>query len=144
MNKRNSWFKNEKGQSIVEFALILPLLLTLLLGLIEFGWIFSAQVTITNAARVSARVAAISGGPPSTDYQVAAIDAMNIKAITNPSVSVPVIGPVSVEGTTTNMAVVTVRGDVKTLTHFFDQWLFGGDKITLSATAKMRIEYKLP
>ena len=35
--------KNEKGQSIVEFALVVPILLTLLCGIIDFGWIYSNQ-----------------------------------------------------------------------------------------------------
>ena len=36
--------KSEKGQSIVEFALVLLLLLTLLCGVIDFGWIYSNNV----------------------------------------------------------------------------------------------------
>lgn len=51
--------RNEKGQGLVEFALVLPLLLLLLLGIIQFGIIFSSQIAITNAAREGARVAAV-------------------------------------------------------------------------------------
>ncbi len=51
--------KNEKGQTLVEFALVLPVLLLLVLGLIQFGIIFSAQIAITNAAREGVRVAAV-------------------------------------------------------------------------------------
>jgi uncharacterized protein (UPF0333 family) len=35
--------KNEKGQAMVEFALIVPLLILLLCGIIDFGWIFGNQ-----------------------------------------------------------------------------------------------------
>jgi Flp pilus assembly protein TadG len=61
-----------RGQSLVEFALVLPLLLLILLAIIQFGFIFNTQVTITNAAREGARAATIypyslagsQSGPP--------------------------------------------------------------------------------
>jgi Flp pilus assembly protein TadG len=48
-----------RGQSLVEFSLVLIPFLTILLGIIQFGLIFNAQVTITNAAREGARTATI-------------------------------------------------------------------------------------
>jgi Flp pilus assembly protein TadG len=50
--------KNQRGQSLVEFALILPLLLLLLMGIIEFGRIFNAYLVISNLSRDGARYAA--------------------------------------------------------------------------------------
>lgn len=47
--------KNEKGQTLVEFALVLPILLILVLGIIQFGIILNGQVTVTSAAREGAR-----------------------------------------------------------------------------------------
>jgi Flp pilus assembly protein TadG len=41
----------------VEFALVAPVLLTLLMGFIEFGRIYTSQITLTNAARDGARFA---------------------------------------------------------------------------------------
>jgi Flp pilus assembly protein TadG len=49
----------EAGQSLVEFSLILFPLLILLLGIIQFGLIFNAYVTMTNAARDAARLGTI-------------------------------------------------------------------------------------
>jgi Flp pilus assembly protein TadG len=46
-----------RGQTLVEFALTLPILLMLLFGIIEFGRIFQAWVTIQNAARTAVRYA---------------------------------------------------------------------------------------
>ena len=51
---------DERGQAAVEFALILPILMALLLGIIQFGIIFNNYVTITDAARAGARKAAVS------------------------------------------------------------------------------------
>jgi Flp pilus assembly protein TadG len=47
--------RKDRGQSLVEFALILSPLLLLLLGIIQFGFIFNTYVTLTNAAREAAR-----------------------------------------------------------------------------------------
>jgi hypothetical protein len=49
--------RTRRGQTLVEFALTLPILLLLLFGIIEFGRIFQAWVTIQNAAREAARFA---------------------------------------------------------------------------------------
>ncbi|RLC54637.1 MAG: hypothetical protein DRI80_19030, partial [Chloroflexota bacterium] len=47
-----------RGQGMVEFALVLPVLLLLLFGLVEFGRIFHAWLTLEYAARQAARYAA--------------------------------------------------------------------------------------
>jgi Flp pilus assembly protein TadG len=47
--------RSERGQSLVEFALVLMPLFVILLGIIQFGFIFNSYVTITNAAREGAR-----------------------------------------------------------------------------------------
>jgi Flp pilus assembly protein TadG len=51
--------RREEGQSLVEFALILTPLLFLLLGIVQFGFIFQAYVTLSTAAREAARDATI-------------------------------------------------------------------------------------
>jgi Flp pilus assembly protein TadG len=51
--------KRARGQSLVEFALILTPLLLLLLGIIQFGFIFNTYVTLTNATREAARSGSI-------------------------------------------------------------------------------------
>jgi len=51
---------DERGQAAVEFALVLPILMALLLGIIQFGIVFNNYVTITDAARAGARKAAVS------------------------------------------------------------------------------------
>ncbi|MDQ0117346.1 Flp pilus assembly protein TadG [Pseudarthrobacter defluvii] len=51
---------SERGAAAVEFAILLPLLLMLVLGIIEFGRAYNAQITLTNAARDGVRVMAIN------------------------------------------------------------------------------------
>ncbi len=50
--------QSRRGQSLVEFALVLPMLLVLLLGVADFGRVFAAGITIEAAARNAAEVAA--------------------------------------------------------------------------------------
>ena len=54
---------SERGAATVEFAFLLPLLLLLVLGTIEFGRVYNAQITLTNAARDGVRVMAIANDP---------------------------------------------------------------------------------
>lgn len=48
-----------RGQSLVEFALVLTPLLLLLLGIVQFGFIFNSYVTMANASREAARTGTI-------------------------------------------------------------------------------------
>ena len=49
----------ERGQSLVEFALVMMPLFIILLGIIQFGFIFNSYVTITNASREGARIGTV-------------------------------------------------------------------------------------
>jgi len=51
--------RNDRGQALVEFALVLLPVLLILVGIIQFGLLFGANVTLTNAAREGARTGTI-------------------------------------------------------------------------------------
>lgn len=59
----------ERGQSLVEFALVLPMLLTLLLGIADFGRVFTAGISLEAAARNAAEIGALERlrNPPPSD-----------------------------------------------------------------------------
>ncbi|WP_394555065.1 TadE/TadG family type IV pilus assembly protein [Agromyces sp. MMS24-JH15] len=59
---RRSGRRDERGAAAVEFALVVVPLLTLLFGIIDFGWIFNQQVSLSNAAREAARYYAVHDG----------------------------------------------------------------------------------
>jgi Flp pilus assembly protein TadG len=65
--------KNERGQTMVELALVLPILVVLILGIAQFGVAFNNYVTLTDAARAAARKGAVSreSGNPAGDCQAA-------------------------------------------------------------------------
>jgi Flp pilus assembly protein TadG len=50
-----SWFRRERGQELIEFALVLPILAALVFGVVEFGLIIFSYNTIGDAAQVGAR-----------------------------------------------------------------------------------------
>jgi Flp pilus assembly protein TadG len=113
---------------MVEFALVLPILLLLLVGIVEFGRVYNAQVSIQGAAREGARALALG-------ESAAAVSA----AVTNaaPSVSSLTVSqagcPAGSTSTSTAYATVTVRTNFTFGLPFIDL----GTK-TLTATARMR------
>src|SRR5436189_4888007 len=52
--------KNERGQTMTELALVLPLLVVIVLAIAQFGVAFNNYVTLTDAARAGTRVGAVS------------------------------------------------------------------------------------
>jgi Flp pilus assembly protein TadG len=58
--------QHQKGQATLELALVLPIFLTLILGVFEIALLFFNSVSVANASREAARYAATSGCPSST------------------------------------------------------------------------------
>ena len=59
--------KGSRGQSLVEFALVFPIFFTLLLGMIEFAFVFNAILAVNYAARDAALAAAEAGDRSGAD-----------------------------------------------------------------------------
>jgi len=67
---------NEKGQNLVEFALVVPLLLILVFGIAEFGRAWMTQNILTGAAREAVRLLAVPaprGGPNAANLRAVAV-----------------------------------------------------------------------
>lgn len=58
--------RSERGAALVEFAIVLPLLMTLIFGVIEFGSLYNENLEVRSAAREGSRLAAVDNGcvPP--------------------------------------------------------------------------------
>jgi Flp pilus assembly protein TadG len=52
---------SERGANVIEMAIVLPLLLLLIMGILDFGFLFQRYVVLTNAAVEGARVATLPG-----------------------------------------------------------------------------------
>lgn len=62
--------KKRRGQALVEFALVLPMLAVLLFAIIEFARIWNAKQLLTDAAREGARVAVVGDPSITAESQV--------------------------------------------------------------------------
>ncbi len=60
---RQQWATGEGGAAMVEVAIVLPVLLLLVFGIIDFGRLYNTQVTLTHAAREGVRDYAIFQDP---------------------------------------------------------------------------------
>jgi Flp pilus assembly protein TadG len=58
--KKQISIRNQQGQTMTEFALVLPVLALLLFAVVQFGIVFNNYVTLTDATRAGARKAAVS------------------------------------------------------------------------------------
>ena len=130
--------KNEKGQAFVELAIVLPLLLMILCGIIDYGWIFTNQNTIDHCAREGARYAIIhaedSGAITEITNYTKALAPSNISnslivtvTFTNPSF--PRLGDVTVLVNRDTEALTPIAGIFTT-----------GQTINLTSSCTMKVE----
>ncbi len=61
-----------RGQALVEFALVIPIFLALLMGVIEFGFLYNSLLTVQFAARQGVSAAAQAGGVDGADCSILA------------------------------------------------------------------------
>lgn len=126
------FLKSEKGQAMVEFALVLPLLLILLCGIIDFGWLYYNQITLNNAAREGARYAVIYYDPVS-DWKSAAESRMLSSMAGVSSAAAIVSDPVE------QRITASVTATPRILTGFTST-ILGKQTVELHASCTMRLE----
>lgn len=68
--------KDESGQAMTEFAIVLPLLFVLIFAIVEGGITINRYLQLTDAVRVGARIASVSGAQGQAAAQSAATSAM--------------------------------------------------------------------
>lgn len=117
----------DKGANLVEFAMVVPLLLILVMGIIEFGFVLAQTNEVGHGAKEGARYAAVSypdidgvGGPGEAGDVVAVVcDAVNLPGTTTVRVS---IAHDETNGTSgaqrLEYGTVTVTADTEPLTGF--------------------------
>lgn len=125
----------EGGVALVEFAMVLPLLLVLVFGIIDFGRAFQTWITLTNAAREGARL-----GTVSQDAQAVRQRCESTAGVSGVSCSVS-----GLPGITGQDVTVTARFTLRFITPVGSLIsLMGGQGMRttydMSSTATMRIE----
>lgn len=87
--------QREDGAAAVEFVLVVPILLTLVFGIINWGLIFTTQISLNSAARDSARAGVVQplGGAGLTCADIANLARNQGKTLGTGSIGVTVSGP---------------------------------------------------
>ncbi len=135
-------WKNEKGQSIVEFAIILPILILLLSAIIDFGWLYNGVIATNNAVREAARYTSIHIYDSSIDDDLAAARAIVLaEAVQLPADGTTVtLTFVDVDTDGINESVkISAEASVDLLTGVTST-LLGRSSINVSASSIMKIE----
>ena len=129
--RRNRFLR--KGSAVVETAVVAPLLLLAMFGMVELGQAYNVKQTVNLAAREGARAAALPGATE-PDAIAAATSVMSMASLTGYSV-------------TTNMATlqptdtqVTVNVSMPFNQATYTGNMMGGSTITISSQATMRRE----
>ena len=134
--------RDERGASAVEFALVVPILLAIVCGIIDFGMAINRYAMVNNAAREGVREASLGA----TESEIKAAVAKGTADLPGSfTVAVTCKKP---DGTTTctswdggmesgGLAEVTVGATSAWLTPIGE---LVGEKLSISRTARMRIE----
>lgn len=86
VSRKHNTSQSESGASAVEFAIVLPLLMLLVFGIIEFGFALYRQAILTNASREGARHGIVQAVPAITTTEInATIDNYLTAAGINPA-----------------------------------------------------------
>jgi Flp pilus assembly protein TadG len=102
----------DRGAAAVEFALLLPVLLLLVFGVVDFGRALNAQITLTQAAREGVRLAALGQPNVSSRTQAAAtgLSGVSVSVTSCPANAGP--GLNAVVQTTYTLTFVTPLGAI--------------------------------
>lgn len=137
---RNKKTDGEKGQNLVEFALVVPIFLILVFAIVDFGMGFHAWITVTNAAREGARVGAVGADEATITARVED----TASSLTQDDLNVTVTNSVDQGGDPGESVTVQVDYQYQMITPLSNLLgLLGGgigDTVDFSATSEMRLE----
>lgn len=128
-----SLYKKEKGQALLELALVLPILILLLTGIFEFGRIYSAELIVNHSAREGARLGSVGAQDSAIITRVqntaSGLDTSQLAIVIVPS-----------EGNRVRGSEISVSVDypVSIVTPFVS--VITGATVNVDATSIMRVE----
>jgi Flp pilus assembly protein TadG len=153
---RRSPRASRRGQSVVEFALLLPVILILVLTAVDFGRLYSSWVTLNNSARVAANYAAAN---PNAAFGIGSTYANlvtgegfgSLGSICSVSggIPAPIFADTTVDSNTTtrnlgDTATVSVSCSFKVITPFISALIGNSVPLTASSTFTIRTGAYLP
>mgnify|MGYP000934277113 FL=1 len=126
--------RGSKGQSLVETAVILPVVLLLIMGIIDFGLLFNNYILISNASREGARRASLGG----TDEEIVQTIQNITTALELAKLTISITPAYSSRGHGTEVKV-TVSYKSELITPIIDKFFPDGEAVLNSASI-MRVE----
>ena len=124
--------RKKRGQAMVEFALVLPIFILLLMGIMEFGMLFHQYLVVTSASREGARAAAVGG----TDAEIMAVTSFAAASIDKGNLTTLVTPAIRVKGTA---VTVSVTNPVTINTPIIAE-MFPANPVSVSGATVMRME----
>ncbi len=137
---------SDRGSELIELAIVLPLLIVVCAGIMDFGFLFQRYEVVTNAAREGARLASLPGGYTDADIQNRVDDYLTSSGLTAaPTPASVVRSSVAVGGTGPTVSMVSVTVAYPSEFTFLGSvlGLIGGSaysSINLTASSTMRVE----
>jgi Flp pilus assembly protein TadG len=111
---------SQRGAAAVEFAIVLPLLVSIVLGTIDWGYYFFVQQVVTNAAREGARVGTLYDPALPESEALALADAQDTAKAYLGGAGLELAGATALAEPAGNAIVVTVTYTTGSLTGFSD------------------------
>ena len=124
--------KSQAGQAMVEMALVLPILVVLIGGILDFGWLFYNKIALNNAAREGARYAVIHY-TTSPEWKNDTITLMNSSYVGVETATATVYEP------SNSQIKATMTADVPILTGVAST-ILGKQSIEMTGSCIMRLE----
>lgn len=123
----------QRGAALVEFAVLAPLLVLLVLGIVEFGWLFGQFNDVRHATREGARFAAVNGG---SEGQIAQRVCDTIEGF---GAGIETVDVILDPGAATRgaMAEITVVAEIGSLTNVPIISVFTPDSLTSDVTFRL-------
>ena len=123
---------SDRGSELVEMAIVMPIFLLLLMGIMDFGFLFQRYELVINAAREGARLGAADNTMSDTDIETRVQNYLTGSGLTGTAVADATSTTLSVDGAVVNTKTVTVT--------YPSDFLFLPGSVNLQGVAVMRVE----
>ena len=124
----------ERGSELIELAIVLPIFLLIIMGIVDFGFLFQRYEVVTNAAREGARLASLDATYSDPDIRLRVQNYLSAGGL-DPATATITPGPAV--STTVGSIVVTTR----TVTVLYPTtMMFIPQTVNLQSVSTMRVE----
>jgi Flp pilus assembly protein TadG len=127
--------ERERGAAAVEFALVLPLLILLIFGVVEFSITYNRQQALHAAAREGARTASLPSSTQTNIHDAVTNALTGVNFTSTPSISTSPAATQPCSGRSGQTVTVTVQASTN-----LDIPLWGNDVVTLTGRGEFRCE----